>query len=50
MLDMMLLRSSTITTTVSSEHYADEVIKLNLLQCPDPEAYIEIVFNYEILE
>ena len=30
--------------------YIDEKIRFKILQCPDPEAYLDIVFNYESIE
>ena len=29
--------------------YVDERVRLSLIQCPDPEAYLDVVFSYEVL-
>lgn len=34
---------------VVNKNYADETVYIPLAQCPDPEAYIEVLFNYEVL-
>lgn len=34
---------------IVNNNFSDEVVSLQLLQCPDPQAHLEIVFNYEVL-